>query len=262
MDLGLVGKVALVAGGSAGIGRAAARVLASEGAQIAIGARSPEGLKEAQREIEELAGVDAFTVSVDFSRPEDIERFVQETVGHFGGVDILVNSVGSSAFGSFEQVPDDRWVSDINLKLFGAVRICRAVVPHMRKRGEGRIVHVAGNSGKQPYMWHYPGGAANAALLHFTHALAEELCKDNILVTAVCPGPVETRRLRKQIETLAALWNMPLEEAERDFYASQPMGRAATVDEVAYLIAFLVSDKASYISGTSVTIDGCITKCI
>jgi NAD(P)-dependent dehydrogenase (short-subunit alcohol dehydrogenase family) len=262
MELGLSGKVAVVTGGSAGIGKAVAGVLAGEGAQVAICARSPDGLEAAQREIEAETGSDVLTVQADFSHPQDIERSVQETVDHFGGVDILVHSVGSSMFGSFDQVPDERWVSDINLKLLGAVRVCRAAIPHIRKRGGGRIVNIAGNSGKQPYMWHYPGGASNAALLHFTHALAQELCKDNILVTAVCPGPVETRRLRKQIGALAALWEMPVEEAEKHFYESQPMGRAATPEEVAYLVAFLVSDKASYISGTYVTIDGCITKCI
>jgi NAD(P)-dependent dehydrogenase (short-subunit alcohol dehydrogenase family) len=262
VDLGLVGKVAMIAGGSAGIGRAVARVLAAEGAQVAICARSLDGLEKVKDEIKATTASDVLAVPIDFSRREDIERFTQTTADHFGGVDILVNSVGSSMFGRFDDVPDERWGADINLKLFGAVRACRAVIPLMRRRGGGRIVNVAGNSGRQPYIWHYPGGAANAALLHFTHALAREMCKDNILVTAVCPGPVETRRLRKQIAALAVLWDMPLDEAERRFYQSQPLGRAATADEVAYLIAFLVSNKASYISGTSVTIDGCITKCL
>jgi NAD(P)-dependent dehydrogenase (short-subunit alcohol dehydrogenase family) len=262
MDLGLAEKVALVAGGSAGIGRAVARVLAAEGAHVAICGRSVDGLRDAEQEIKGLVDVDILPVQADFSRREDIERFFQEAVDHFGGVDIFVNSVGQSMFGSFEQVSDERWVEDINLKLFGAVRACRAVIPHLRERGGGCIVNVAGNSGKQPYMWHYPGGAANAALLHFSHALAQELCSDNIRVTAVCPGPVETRRLRKQLGALAELWGMELDEAETQFYESQPMGRAATAEEVGNLVAFLVSDKAEYISGTYVTIDGCITQCI
>lgn len=260
MNLGLNDKVAMVAGGTQGIGAAVARVLAAEGARVAVCGRSLDGLTQIQSEIRTLTCTDILAVQADFSCPEDIERYVQETVGHFGGVDILVNSVGSSMFGSFDQVPDERWVDDINLKLFGAVRVCRAVIPHLRKRGGGRIVQVAGNSGKQPYMWHYPGGAANAALLNFTHALAQELSTHNILVTAVCPGPVETQRLRNQVAALGKLWNMPLEDAERHFYESQPLKRVATAEEVAYLIAFLVSDKASYISGTAITIDGCITK--
>jgi NAD(P)-dependent dehydrogenase (short-subunit alcohol dehydrogenase family) len=262
MDLGLDEKVAMIAGGSAGIGKAVATVLASEGASVAICARSQEGLDSTRLAIRELTGVDSLTVQADFSVPSEIELSVTKVVDHFGGVDILVYCVGSSMFGKFDDVPDARWVSDINLKLFGAVRTCRAVVPHMRLRRSGRIVNIAGNSGKQPYIWHYPGGAANAALLHFSHALAQELAADNILVNAVCPGPVETRRLENQIKTFAAMWDEPLEETRGGFYANQPLRRAATPEEVAYLVAFLVSDKAAYISGTYVTIDGCITKCL
>ncbi len=227
---------------------------------MAVAARTPEGLAELAKEIRQACGASILTVQADFARPEDIERSIDEAAEHFGGLDILVNSAGSSMFGRFHQVPDETWLGDFNLKFFGTVRACRAAVPHLRKRGGGRIVNVAGNSGMQPYMWHLPGGAANAAMVNFTHALAQELCADHILVTAVCPGPVETQRLRKQIKTMAELWQMPLEKAEKDFYAGLPFGRAATVEEVAYLIAFLASDKASYISGTAVTIDGCITK--
>jgi NAD(P)-dependent dehydrogenase (short-subunit alcohol dehydrogenase family) len=260
MDLGIEGKIALLPGGSQGIGAAAAQVLSEEGAEVAVCARSPEGLKVLQETIKTKSGREILTVQADFSKTEDINRAVQETLDRFGGIDILVNSVGSSMFGRFEQVPDDRWMSDISLKLFGTVRTCRAVVPHMRERGGGRIVNIAGNSGMQPYMWHLPGGAANAALLNFTHALAQDVCRDHILVTAVCPGPVETRRLKKQIKTMSELWKIPLERAEKQFYEELPLQRAATAEEVAYLVAFLVSAKASYISGTAITIDGCITK--
>jgi NAD(P)-dependent dehydrogenase (short-subunit alcohol dehydrogenase family) len=260
MDLGIKGKIALIPGGSQGIGAAAAKILTEEGAEVAVCARSPEGLKALHQEIKTRTGKDILTVQADFSKPEDITRAVQETIDHFDGIDILVNSVGSSMFGRFEQVPDERWVSDMSLKLFGTVRTCRAVLPHMRKRGGGRIVNIAGNSGMQPYMWHLPGGAANAALLNFTHALAQDVSRDGILVTAVCPGPVETRRLKKQIKTMSELWKISLEKAEKQFYEELPLRRAATAEEVAYLVAFLVSDKAGYISGTAITIDGCITK--
>lgn len=260
MELGLKNKVAIISGGSEGIGAATARVLVEEGAKVAVCARTLDSLKQLQDEIQIKTGTEILTIQADFSRPADIEQSIETTVAHFGGIDILVNSAGSSMFGTFEQIPDDRWVGDINLKLIGTVRACRAALPYLRQRGGGRIVNIAGNSGKQPYMWHYPGGAANAAMVNFTHALAQEVCKDNILVTVVCPGPVETRRLRKQIAANAELWGMPLPEAEKQFYESLPLGRAATAEEVAYLVAFLVSNKATYISGTAITIDGCITK--
>lgn len=260
MDLGLVGKVALVAGGSHGIGAATAKILAAEGACLSICGRSPEALQDAQAEIEKQFGSPVLTVQADFSSPTDIEQFIAKSADHFGGIDILVNSVGSSTFGTFAQVPDEAWIQDLNLKLLGTVRACRAVLPHLRCRGGGRIVNVAGNSGKQPYSWHFPGGAANAGLLNFTHALAQEVCPDNILVNAVCPGPVLTRRLRGQIDVTPELQGLPFEVAEKRFSENLPLGRVATPEEIAYLIAFLVSNKAGYISGTSITIDGCISK--
>ncbi len=260
MDLGLREKVAFISGGSEGIGAAAAKILSEEGAKVTVAARSADRLKELAKEIRERCGASILPVQADFSRPEDIQRSIGEAAAHFGGIDILINSAGSSMFGRFHQVPDETWLGDFNLKFFGTVRACRAALPHLRKSATGRIINVAGNSGMQPYMWHLPGGAANAALVNFTHALAQEVSPDHILVTAVCPGPVETRRLQKQIKTMADLWETPLEKAEKDFYAGLPFKRAAAAEEVGYLIAFLASDKASYISGTAVTIDGCITK--
>jgi len=260
MDLGLAGKICMIAGGSAGIGAAVAKTLAAEGVLVSVAARSKEGLESIKHETMEKTGMQILTIRADLSRQEDCERFVRETAEQYGAVDILINSAGSSMFGRFEQVSDERWVYDLTLKLLSAVRLSRAVLPYMRQRGGGRIVNIAGNSGKQPYMWHFPGGAANAALLNFTHALAQELCEDNILVTAVCPGPVRTRRLNEQIKAMADLWQISLEEAEKRFYEGLPFGRVAEPEEVADLVSFLVSNRASYISGIAITIDGCITK--
>ena len=260
MDLGLKDKVAIIAGGSEGIGAAAAEILTEEGARVAICGRTTSSLEETRDRIKEKTGKAIEIFQADFSKNEDIIDFIDSMAAKMGGIDIFVNSVGSSMFGSFDQVPDETWVKDVSLKLFGAVRGARAVLPHMRKRGEGRIINVAGNSGKQPYNWHFPGGAANAALINFTHALSQEVVKDKILVTAVCPGPVETRRLRRQLNSLSKIWEKPLEESEESFYETCPLKRAATAEEVAYLIAFLASNKASYITGTAVTIDGGITK--
>jgi 3-oxoacyl-[acyl-carrier protein] reductase len=260
MDLGLAGKVALVTGGSQGIGAATTRLLVAEGACVAACARSVDALEELACDIRRQYGQDILTVRADFSNADDISNFARSAAAHFGRVDILVNSVGSSMFGSFEQVPDKQWVKDLELKLVGTVRMCRAALTYMKATGGGRIINVAGNSGKQPYNWHFPGGAANAALVNFTNALAQEVCEYGILVTAVCPGPVETRRLRKQVQALSDLWGLPTEEGEKRFYEGLPLKRAAAPEEVAQLIVFLASDRASYISGTAITIDGAISK--
>lgn len=262
MDFGLKDKVALIAGGSEGIGAATAEILTQEGARVAICSRNLASQEELRKKIKEKTGAEIEICSADFSLPGDINNFINSMGDKFGGIDIFVNSVGNSMFGSFDQIPDESWVKDISVKLFGTVRACRAVLPHMRKMGGGRIIIVAGNSGKQPYNWHFPGGAANAALLNFTHALSQEVIKDKILVTSVCPGPVETRRLQRQLKTLSEIWNMPLEQSKKSFYDDCPLKRAATPEEVGNLIAFLASDRASYIAGTSVTIDGGITRCI
>lgn len=262
MDLGLKNKVALIIGGSEGIGAATAECFVEEGAKVAIFSRTLESQEKLRETIKSKWGVEIETYQADFSKPEEISYFINEAAKKLGGVDILVSSVGSSMFGSFEQIPDDSWVNDINLKLLGTVRACRAVLPYMRKRGAGRIINVAGNSGKQPYNWHFPGGAANAALLNFTNALSQEVVKDKILVTAVCPGPVETKRLQKQLKALSGIWDKSLEESKKEFYGDCPLKRAATAEEIAYIITFLASEKASYITGTSVTIDGGITRCI
>jgi 3-oxoacyl-[acyl-carrier protein] reductase len=262
MELGLKGKIALISGGSEGIGAATAEILVREGAKVAICSRSLAGQEETRKKIKKEIGADIEIFEADFSKKEDIEKFIDTVAVKHGGIDIFVNCVGSSKFGSFDMIPDDSWVGDINVKFIGTVRACRAVLPHMKKRGEGRIIIVAGNSGKQPYNWHFPGGAANAALLNFTNSFSQEVIKDKILVTAVCPGPVETRRLQKQLKALSEIWNIPLEIAKKNFYDDCPLKRAATAEEVANLIAFLASDKASYIAGTAVTIDGGITKCI
>jgi 3-oxoacyl-[acyl-carrier protein] reductase len=260
MELGLGDKVALIAGGSEGIGKAVAIALAEEGAHVSICARGSDKLEIVAEHIHNLTGREALPFVADMNSLDEIQNWVYESGQHFGRIDILVNSAGSSQFGTFDMVADESWTADINLKLIGCVRACREVLPYMRREGGGRIVNIAGNSGKTPFVWHMPGAAANAAILNFTKSLADQVIKDNILVTAVCPGPVHTTRLDNQMQALAEVWGMSLEEAWKKFKRDLPMGRPATSDEVASLVAFLVSDKAQYITGTSITIDGGITS--
>jgi NAD(P)-dependent dehydrogenase (short-subunit alcohol dehydrogenase family) len=251
LDLGLNGKVAIVTGGSDGIGRATAIRLALEGARVAICARRAEPLEKVAGEIRSKGG-EVYTQSADISRPEDIERFINAVAAHYGRIDILVNNAGSSVRGPFETMPDESWHQDMELKVFGAIRTCRLAIPHMKKQGGGRIVNIATIGGKQPGAASGPTTVSRAAGLALTKALSKEYAPDNILVNAVCIGKIKSGQHERRIvrDKLVA--------AEYYAKASQdiPMGRVGEAEEVANVITFLVSNAASYVTGSSVNLDG------
>ncbi len=256
MDLGLKGKFALVTGGSMGIGKAAALALAAEGCRIAIGARGREALDAAAAEI----GGGTLAVQVDCTKPADIRRMVDEVVARFGRIDVLVNSVGSAKSGNFLELADEDWRSSLDLKLYGIVHTCREVVPHMRRQRWGRIVNVIGHRGRQPETQAMPAGVANAGLINFTKALGDEVVRDGILVNGVSPCPMETRRLDYMVQAKAAMMGISEEAARDEFLHDIPIGRFARPEEIAPLIAFLASERNSYISGTTIAIDGGATR--
>ncbi|MFQ5916050.1 MAG: SDR family oxidoreductase [Nitrospinota bacterium] len=262
MDLGILGKVAIVNGGSMGIGKASAILLAQEGCEVGICARGEENLKKTAREIEEKTGKKALTVQADTTQEADAQNFVNQSVGHFGRVDILVNCAGSSPGGTLNELTEADWMSSLNLKFMGYVRCATAVVPHMRQRKYGRIVNIVGNDGVKPIYFELTPGAANAAGINFTLALAEDLAKDNILINAVNPGPVDTARWWGLVDTMAEGRGITREEAVQIALKSLPLGRFCTAEEVANLVAFLASDRASYITGASITIDGAQRKAL
>ncbi|MBI4639072.1 MAG: SDR family NAD(P)-dependent oxidoreductase, partial [Candidatus Tectomicrobia bacterium] len=150
MDLGLREKVAVVTGGSEGIGKASAMRLAMEGAKVSICARREDVLKKAEEEIRAKTGGEILTIRADVSKAEQVEQFINKTIEVFGGIDILVNNAGTSAAGPFENVSDDYWQADLDLKLFGAIRCIRLAIPSMKKRGGGRIINITNIGGKQP----------------------------------------------------------------------------------------------------------------
>jgi 3-oxoacyl-[acyl-carrier protein] reductase len=262
METGLRGKVAMVSGASKGIGRAVAEQLAAEGAHLSICARSAPPLQTAAREIEAKHGVGCLPCPADLARGEDIQRWVGATVERFGGVDVLVNNAGAAQGGPFLTVPDQAWLESWQLKLFGYIRVAREVFPHLVRRGGGRVVNVIGIAGVQPMENYMIGGAANAALLNFTKSLADEGAPHGILVTGVNPGPIRTERWDGMVAKWSAAKGVTPAEAERAILSGVPLRRPGTSDEVANLVVFLASDLSGYITGTTIAVDGGMTRTI
>jgi 3-oxoacyl-[acyl-carrier protein] reductase len=260
MDLGLSDKVALVTGGSKGIGRAVARGLAAEGARVAICARDAAALAAAAADVGAATGVKLFTVAADLSRLDEVERVVATARAHFGRIDILVNNAGAIRGGSFLEMPDAQWIEDWNLKLLGYIRMARAVLPTMKAQGGGRIVNVVGAAARNPTATYLTGGAANAALVNFTKGLADLGAPANILVTAVSPAATATTRWESLIAQQAAASGRTVEELRAEAAAPYKLGRLATPEDIADVVCFLASARASFITGVCITVDGGATR--
>ena len=251
MDLELKDKVAIVTGGTQGIGRATALRLAQEGARVVIAARGKERLEAVAGEIRASGGAVA-AVQADVGRPEDCERLVAEALKAFGRIDILVNNAGTSSTGEFESVTDALWQSDLDLKLFAAIRLARLAIPHMRKQGGGRIVNITTIGAKQPRARSMPTTVTRAAGLALTKALSKEFAKDNILVNTVSLGLVRAGQHERKAEKTG----VPVEKLYADMGKDIPLGRVGRAEEAANVIAFLASGAASYVSGASINLDG------
>jgi len=262
MKLDLEGKCALVTGASLGIGRAIALELAREGVSVAVNARDGGRLAAAAAAIERESGARVVAVAGDMSAAGDVTRVVGEAERALGRIDILINNAGSSPAGRIHDMTDDIWLKSLTLKPLGYVRCARAVAPGMRGRRWGRIVNIIGRSGHQPRPWYVVGGAANAALLNFTKALADELAPDNVLVNGVNPGPIQTPRWDDHIAQGAKTTAADEDKVLAQMIATVPLGRVGTPEEVSGMVAFLCSERASFITGALINIDGGGTRCI
>jgi 3-oxoacyl-[acyl-carrier protein] reductase len=251
MDLNIAGKVALVTGGSRGLGRQAALTLAREGCRVAICAREPTGLQRTVEELRQLNSA-AMGVPADVTREEECRRFHQAAVEALGPVEILVNNVGGTQGGrDFDSATDQDWLDTLNLNLLSTVRMVRLVLPAMKERGWGRIVNIASIFGRE-----HGGGptymAAKAAVIALTKHLGLSLASQNILVNSVAPGSI--RFPGGSWERFASN-NSP--QVVQEFIARNlPMGRFGWPEPVGELVAFLCSDRADLLTGASINIDG------
>jgi NAD(P)-dependent dehydrogenase (short-subunit alcohol dehydrogenase family) len=256
MDLQLGGKVALVTGASAGIGKGIARALAREGCDVAICARRREPLEAAAAEMSAETGRKVLALTADLTRKEDAENFVNGAARNFGRVDILVNNAGSAPGGILEALDEGAWRQGLELKFMGYVRCLKAALPIMKRQGGGRVVNLIGNDGVKESYWEIVPGACNAAGQNLTKALAGQYGRSNISFVAVNPGPVRTERWEGLVQAMAR--DMKLSHAEADQLAprSIPLGRIAEVEEVANLVAYLASPLAHFVNGSMIEIDG------
>ena len=259
MDMGLENKVAIITGGSEGIGKAAALSMAREGSKVVIVARRQEVLDAAAQEIKTATEGDVLALSADVTDPDSSRMVLQTTLDRYGHLDILVNNAGTSLAKEFEEVSDEEWEYDFDLKVWGAVRLIRMAVPEMRKVGGGRIINVTNLGGRTPGPASMPTSISRAAGIAITKGLSKDLAKDNILVSTVCIGLIksgqhETRyaRLKESDPGLS------MDQFWSDTVARRgvPLGRMGEAEEAGDVIAFLASERASYLTGIAVNIDG------
>ena len=251
----LVGKVALITGGSRGIGRAIAGELARRGADLLLVARTTADLELAVREIGAETGRRVAVSAADLRRPEGVAAAVQALDDAFGRLDILVNNAGATRPGDFLELGDDAWEDGFALKFYGAVRLSRALWPKL-VHARGSVVNVSGDAADAPDPDFMIGGAVNAALSNVSKALARRGLDDDVNVNVIHPGSVRTERLVEFMRRRAVLEGVPFEEVERRERAASGARGFAEPADVAALVAFLVSPRARHVHGTRIVLDG------
>ena len=254
MDYGLKHRVALVTGGSEGIGKATAAALAGEGARVAICARRPDVLKAAAEEIRRDTEAEVLAVPTDLRDPASVDNLIAAVNDAFGGVDVLVNNAGTASGMPFEQLTDEALLADMELKLFGWMRTIRGVLPHMKEQRWGRIVNLTAVAGKNPGANSAPSSVSRSAGMALTKALSKELAPHNVLVNTVCIGLIKAGQHLHRWE--ANPGGLTLDERYAEMGKAVPLGRVGESEEAANLIAFLASERASFITGVAINMDG------
>ena len=262
MDLGLKDKVAIVGGASKGLGKACAQVLAKEGAKVAICSRSKPDLERAAEEISSASNSDVMTFVGDLDKHQTIQDLIAATVARFGRLDIMVNNSGGPPLARASTASEEQWETALQRSLLFFARMCREAVPHLKHQGGGRIINILASTVYQPIDNLALSGATRMGVVAFAKSLADEVGQDNILVNNVCPGSILSDRMLSNVTSRANELGISVEEALAQRASETALGRIGQPEEMANLVAFLASDRSSYITGTTILVDGGLVRSV
>lgn len=260
MKLGLEDRVALVTGSSQGIGKAIALELSMEGAKVTICARNEDALNEAAGDIQNETGNEVLPVRADLSRNDHVDRLVRTAYAHFRRIDILVNNTGGPASTSFLETSNQHWLDAFNQLMMSTINTCSAVIPHMMRAKWGRIINMTSFAAKQPIDKLVLSNAIRAGILGLSKSMSNELAPQGILVNTVCPGWTMTKRVEDLAKAQADAEGKTSGEIVKSWESQIPLKRMAQPHEIASLVVFLASEKASYITGAVMQADGGVVK--
>jgi 3-oxoacyl-[acyl-carrier protein] reductase len=262
MDLDLKDKVAVVGGASKGLGRACADVLAEEGAKVVVCSRTQADLERAAQEIREATGADVLALAGDLDKHETVRDLIAATIARFGRVDILVNNSGGPPLARALTATEEQWATALQRSLLFFARMSREAIPHMKRHGGGRIINILAATVYQPIPNLALSGVTRLGVVAFAKSLADEVGRDGILVNNVCPGSILTERMRSNVTSRAKELGISGEEGLAQRAAETAVGRIGEPRELAYLVAFLASGKSSYITGTTMLVDGGLVRSV
>jgi 3-oxoacyl-[acyl-carrier protein] reductase len=262
MDLELTGRVAVVGGASKGLGRACAQVLAAEGASVALCSRSQKDLDKAAQEIRDTTGAQVLGFAGDLDHHHTIRGLIAATVARFGRLDILVNNSGGPPLARAHNATEEQWATALERSLLFFARMCREALPHLKRSGRGRIINILAATVYQPIPNLALSGVTRLGVVAFAKSLADEVGRDGILINNVCPGSIMTERMLSNVGSRAKELGISLDDALAQRAAETAVGRVGQPEELANLVAFLASSRSSYITGTTMLVDGGLVRSV
>lgn len=262
MDLELKGKVAIIGGASQGLGKACADVLAEEGAKLVICSRTKDTLDKTAEEIRDSTGADVLAFAGDLEDYDTIKQLISTTVSHYGQLDIMVNNSGGPPLARSSSATEEQWETAVQRSLFFFARMSREAIPHLKAQGSGRIINILASTVYQPIPNLALSGATRMGVIAFAKSLADEVGRDGILINNVCPGSILTERMLSNVTNRANELGTSVEDGLASRAAETAVGRIGEPKELAHLVAFLASSRSSYITGTTMLVDGGLVRSV